>query len=94
MIVFAAMKCECVYESGLEVISLHTTKAAAYRVCREWWVNEWNDWNHWVKFSGQHGMTSPKECRRRPHTSTGSKRWTVKAMQVLPYNTISTNTND
>lgn len=87
MIVYAAMKCECVYESGFEVISLHTTKAAAYKVCREWWVAEWVDWNDDVRGSGYHGGMSPKECRRRPDTATRNKRWAVKAMQVLPDNT-------
>lgn len=83
MIVFAAMKCECVYESGWEVMSLHTTKAAAYRVCRAWWVNEWTEWNDDVRGSGFHGGMSPKECRRHPGTTTRNKRWTVKAMPVL-----------
>ena len=86
MIVYAAMKCECVYESGFEVLSLHTTKAGAYRVCREWWLKEWNGWNDDVKGSGYHGVMSPKECRRNPNTVTGSKRWTVKACPVIPDN--------
>ena len=87
MIVFAAMKCECVYESGFEVLSLHTSKVAAYKACRDWWVARWNEWNHDQSGDGIHDGYSSKKRRLRHDTATHSKRWRVAAMPVLPDNT-------
>ena len=86
MIVFAAMKCECVYESGFEVLSLHTSKVAAYKACRDWWVARWNEWNHDQSGDGIHDGYSSKKRRLRHDTATHSKRWRVAAMPVLPDN--------
>ena len=83
MIVYAAQKCECIYESGLDTISLHATKRGAYLACRTWWLDEWNGWNHKVSGDGFHDGY-PSKMRRKSHdTATAHKRWTVTAYQVL-----------
>lgn len=86
MIVYAAQKCDCIHESGFEVLSLHASKPAAYKVCRDWWLKEWNDWNHDLSMDGYHGGYSAKQRRKTHDTATHSKRWRVKAFTVQPDN--------
>lgn len=86
MRVYAAEKCDCIYESGFDVIRLHATKAGAYKDCRKWWLEEWNNWNHDLRGDGFHGGMSAKKRRRDHDTATHSKRWRVKEYDVVPDN--------
>lgn len=54
MLVYAALKCESIHESGFEVISLHFSKADAYKACRAWWLLCWAEWNDESWDSGAH----------------------------------------
>ncbi len=82
MIVYAAQKCECVYESGYDTLSLHSTKKGAYLACRAWWLDQWNEWNHHVSGDGCHGGFYSKKRRRSHDTAIAHKRWAVSSYQV------------
>ncbi len=54
MTVYSAEFCDCIYEGGPVTLSLHTTKAGAYRAVRQNKMQQWerwhshhDGWEHW-----------------------------------------------
>lgn len=83
MNIHEALVCGCIHESGYITISVHTTKKGAYRACRAWWLEQWNDWNCRVSGDGIHDGY-PSTERRRDHTvALAFKDWKVKTTQVI-----------
>lgn len=70
--VHAAEYCSCVYESDFCVLSLHLTKAGAYKAMRKHLIathaNASNGWN------GQH--------RRNYFSACSHERWRIKTYEV------------
>jgi hypothetical protein len=54
MTVFAAEFCSCIYESSFGILSLHTTKAAAYWAMKAHKVAEWESWKHVPEYWHHH----------------------------------------
>ena len=88
MIVFAAMKCECVYESGFEVLDFTRARSQHTRHARDWWVARWNEWNH-----DQSGDNIPMVIRQKrrlrhdtaTHQNAGELQQRCLCCQITPH---------
>lgn len=57
--VHAAEYCGCVFESGFEVISLHHTKAGAYKAMRKHLIDQHNSETLWINGQYRKNYFSP-----------------------------------
>lgn len=76
MILYEFLYCDCIYESGYVTISLHQSKAGAYKAMREYITKKAIDErdNH-LLFGGRRWSIG------NPFTM---ERWKVKPINVLP----------
>lgn len=71
--VYAAEYCDCIYESGFGVISLHQTKAGAYKAMREHLMGCHLTESTWI--NGQY--------RRNYYSACSIQRWKVTTYKVM-----------
>lgn len=71
--VWVAEWCDCVYESGFSILSVHATAIGAYRAMRKKLLPEWDeDRDLRLRFG----------AFRRGDKTLGSKSWRIKKYEV------------
>ena len=69
--IWAAEWCDCIYEAGFTVISLHATACGAYRAMRAKLLPAWDE-------------DRARRFRRKGDRTLDSQRWRIKKYEVLP----------